>query len=168
MSTSTPWTLCANSGTASDSTSNTTTIGGHIRASDISYRSSDIDSQLEQNHEFALQKWNIITIFALPKKRTTAIAMLLATKMAGHRATPFSPKKRTQAHAVCCLKNQFCQSDFGEYYMVLAEFWCKGKYFSLLLYYFLLLNTSYLYLFRNHTRVSMIFICRWLQMTSRM
>jgi len=49
------WTLCANSGTASDSTSNTTTIGGHIRASDISYRSSDIDSQLEQNHEFALQ-----------------------------------------------------------------------------------------------------------------
>ena len=30
-------------------------VHGHIRASDISYRSSDIDNQLEQNHEFALQ-----------------------------------------------------------------------------------------------------------------
>lgn len=40
----------------------------------------------------------------------------VATKMAGHRAPPFSPKKRTQAHAVCCLKNQICRSDFGEYH----------------------------------------------------
>ena len=32
-----------------------------------------------------------------------------------------------------------------------AESWCKSTYFSLSLYYFLLLNTSYLYLFRNHT-----------------
>ncbi|MBR1475057.1 MAG: transposase [Muribaculaceae bacterium] len=40
----------------------------------------------------------------------------VATKMAGYRAPPFSPKRRTQAHAVCCLKNQICRSDFGEYH----------------------------------------------------
>ncbi|MBR1551022.1 MAG: hypothetical protein IJ632_01730 [Muribaculaceae bacterium] len=39
------------------------------------------------------------------QKRTTAIAMLLA-------------KKRAQAQAVCCLKNQFSRSNFGEHFRI--------------------------------------------------